>query len=186
MMTRGWPAASGCRRRRFGAAWTTAWTATFRDTLKYLFLLFDLSLEPQDRQSFFCCDERSVHRLNSTRGAVDGGPACHCQPHYCRRRALLPDALWKGERRLRGAHACRRRRGPFEARARRRRRPRGRRDAAPTPAPTQVPVVLGREPVTGASRRTPRAPPSPLVDCRVLPMERARRRRSIPHAGVRI
>ena len=47
----------------------------FAETLKYLFLLFDLSLEPQDRQSFFCCDERSVDRLNSTRGcAVDGRP----------------------------------------------------------------------------------------------------------------
>ena len=29
----------------------------FAETLKYLFLLFDLSLEPADRRSFFCCDD---------------------------------------------------------------------------------------------------------------------------------
>ena len=50
-------------------------TYFFAETLKYLFLLFDLSLEPHDRKSFFCCDEHSVDRLNSTRGcAVDGRP----------------------------------------------------------------------------------------------------------------
>ena len=29
----------------------------FAETLKYLFLLFDLSVEPADRRSFFCCDD---------------------------------------------------------------------------------------------------------------------------------
>jgi hypothetical protein len=29
----------------------------FAETLKYLFLLFDLSLVPADRRSFFCCDD---------------------------------------------------------------------------------------------------------------------------------
>lgn len=29
----------------------------FAETLKYLFLLFDLALPPEDRRSFFCCDE---------------------------------------------------------------------------------------------------------------------------------
>jgi len=29
----------------------------FAETLKYLFLLFDLSLGPADRQSFFCADD---------------------------------------------------------------------------------------------------------------------------------
>ena len=29
----------------------------FAETLKYLFLLFDLSLAPRDRRSFFCCDD---------------------------------------------------------------------------------------------------------------------------------
>mmetsp|Transcript_7137 Transcript_7137/g.21023 ORF Transcript_7137/g.21023 Transcript_7137/m.21023 type:complete len:550 (-) Transcript_7137:23-1672(-) len=32
----------------------------FAETLKYLFLLFDLSLDPADRQSFFCADDDGV------------------------------------------------------------------------------------------------------------------------------
>ena len=52
----------------------------FAETLKYLFLLFDLSLDPVDRKSFFCCDDDFLDDVDDENadGAAPWGPTRSC------------------------------------------------------------------------------------------------------------